>query len=113
MKPASWFSAEPVFTATLSPCSGLLIGVQEVLTGNSDLRTDRPERGTFDPSVVGHGQGSLGAVGIIAHHRDVLMLPNEAKAQVFQGFDYTPLEGVLGKLGHQPEISASATNASS
>jgi len=40
------------------------------------------------------------SVAIVPNHRNVLVLPYQAKTQALQGFDNSPFGRIGGKLGH-------------
>jgi hypothetical protein len=61
-------------SAVLLRSSGSLVSAKEIIPGNPGLSADRSQGRTFDMRVIGQGEGSAGAVHVLAHHRDVLAL---------------------------------------
>lgn len=78
----------------------LQIRLQKISPRNSRLSTDRPQGRSFDLRVIGHGQRCLSAVGVVAHHRDVLSFSNNPKSEQGESFDYFRLGCIDWEFGH-------------
>jgi|GEM_PF-6754309 len=88
-----------VHTTLASVGLGLFVGVQKIFTADAGLTTEVAQGRGFYPGMIGHGQGSAGAVGILPDHRNMFPLTTLA------------LGASTGNFG-MAQITASATNAS-
>jgi hypothetical protein len=73
---------------------GFLVGLQEIISGYSCFRANRPQRRSLQFGVIRHGQGRARAIGVPTNHRNVLFLPDDPKAEQIQGSENSLLRRI-------------------
>ena len=80
--------------------SYLLISLQEVISRDTRLCTDRSQSCALDPSMVGHCEWSSCAIEIFPNHRNMLSLSDKVKPHEFKCLDNSSFGSVDRELGH-------------
>ncbi len=92
--------------------AGLLVCIEEVVSGDTGLIADGAEGGAFEGLVVWHGEGGAGAVWVLARHGDVVSFANDLESERLKRLDDALSRRVNRKLWHQMATPDSATKAS-
>ena len=78
----------------------LFVSLEEIIARNPALGKDRPQSGTFDGAMIGHGQRGVCPIGILTKHGNVIFLPNQTKPKTLERLDHLSLRRVNGELRH-------------